>query len=253
MPKSKSSNGDPSIERRFFFHAEGHAFSGEFHRPIAVPIEAQASTSLSTIGGVAHARVDNFHIPRLVSFKRGVTHVSGSRQDDTTYTTSVTVTLEGLSVLDFLTADRVACRLTSEHRLDEVEGHIIALGSSYDNLRLGGYEVTVHFRHDLLLEAKTYSDLTALLAKDKKPDKISGVAPHGVALCSLAESIETKLPGVRKTGHILHVPHFGSISFAEVLATKGSRTLTLLGLKLGSPDGGSGSGGQGRINGQTWP
>ena len=57
----------PSPESRFYFHAEGHAFSGQFHRPVCVPIEAQASISLPTIGGHAHTQVDNFHIPRLVT------------------------------------------------------------------------------------------------------------------------------------------------------------------------------------------
>ena len=48
-----------SPESRFYLHAEGHAFSGEFHRPVAVPIPALASISLPTIGGHAHTRIEH--------------------------------------------------------------------------------------------------------------------------------------------------------------------------------------------------
>src|SRR5437660_11351803 len=94
-------------ESRFYFHGEGHAFSGVFHRPVSVPIETLASLSLPTIGGHAHTRIENFHIPRLVSFKSAHTHVSGSQLDVDTFTTQVTTTIEGMGLLDVLNAARI--------------------------------------------------------------------------------------------------------------------------------------------------
>jgi hypothetical protein len=242
----------PVPESRYYFHAEGHALSGEFVRPVRVPIEALASTSLPTIGGHAHTRVDNFHIPRLVTFKAGHTHVSGSQQDADTFTTSVTTTLEGLRILDFLTADRVVARLTSEHKRKEREGHILALGSNYENLRLGGYPIKVTLRHDLLLTCKTLDDLQKQVTKEVKSGKIASVS-NGRVLCSLVEKIETDLPGAEIMSHVIRIPHFGEVALAEVFAEPGTKTLTMLRMHLGSPDGATLTGGEGRINGTTWP
>jgi len=242
----------PSPESRFYYHAEGHAFSGEFHRPVIVPIEALASISLPTIGGHAHTRVENFDIPRLVSFKSAHTHVSGSQQDADTFTTQVTTTIEGLRILDFLTADRIVARLTSEHLRKNKEGHILAIGSTFQNLRLGGYPVEVKLRHDLFIDCKTFADLKKEITKGAKSGTIPS-ASNEAALCSLAEKIQTDLPGAELEGHVLRVPHFGSIAFAEVFAEPGTKTLTMLGLTLGSPDGGTTTTAQTRINGVTYP
>jgi len=242
----------PNQESRFFFHAEGHAFSGQFHRPVCVPIEALASISLPTIGGHAHTRVDNFHIPRLATFKSAHTHVSGSQIGEDTYTTQVTTVIEGLRILDFLTADRIVARLTSERKRRDKEGHILALGSTFENLRIGGYEVKVILRHDLFLQCKTYADLAKEVASDKKSGKIAATS-GGATVCSLVEKIETDFPGLDKTKHVLEIPHFGVISLAEIFAEPSRRVLTMLGLKLGSPDGADLVAAQAATNGQTWP
>ncbi len=242
----------PNQESRFFFHAEGHAFSGQFHRPVCVPIEALASISLPTIGGHAHTRVDNFHIPRLANFKSAHTHVSGSQIGEDTYTTQVTTVIEGLRILDFLTADRIVARLTSERKRRDKEGHILALGSTFENLRIGGYEVKVILRHDLFLQCKTYADLAKEVASDKKSGKIAATS-GGATVCSLVEKIETDFPGLDKTKHVLEIPHFGVISLAEIFAEPSRRVLTMLGLKLGSPDGADLVAAQAATNGQTWP
>jgi hypothetical protein len=243
---------DPTQESRFYYHAEGHALSGSFHRPVCVPIGTLASISLPTIGGHAHTRVDNFDIPRLVAFKAAHSHVSGSQPGKDTYTTQVTTTIEGLRILDFVTADRIVARLTSERKHGVKESHILALGSNFENLRIGGYEVKVILRHDLFIKCKSYSQLVQEVASDKKSGKISATS-GGATLCSLVEKIETDFPGLDKAKHVLEIPHFGVISLAEVYAEPSRRVLTMLSLQLGSPDGGSVVAGQAGTNGQTWP
>ena len=243
----------------FHFHAEGHAFSAHFVRPVDVPIAAQAATSLPTIGGHGHSRVENFHVPRLVSFSLGETHVAGSWQEWNVVTTSATSVLKHLSVLDFLTVDKVVSRLTGQYTADKKnrESHIIALGSHFDNLRLGGFDVKVTLRHDLLINSRNFAELKDNLKRDKKPDKLTSL-DDGCACCSLVEKIEVdpglqRLKGFEINGHILTVPHFGKLALAEVLAEPGTITLTMLRMELGSPDGGGGTGGQTRTNGQPPP
>lgn len=248
---SRSGKGSkPNIP--FHFHAQAHAFSATFHRPVLYPIAAQASVALPTIGGHAFSRVDDFHVDSLVRFKHASSHVSGSWQNDEIVTTHATAVIEGLNILDFITADRIIGRLTSQHHVGEPEGHFVALGSTFENLRIAGHPVTVTLRHELFVDCHSFKDLRAKLAKDKEPDKISSFTDE-VALCSLAEDIDVKFPGLTKRGHVLKIEHFGEIAFAEVFAVCGTRTLTMLRLKLGSPHGGSGTVIEIAANGQPIP
>ena len=97
---------------RYHFHASGYALSAHFDRPVDVPIAAQASLALPIEGGMAHSGIENFAIPRIAAFDAAQTHLSGSFPDDNTATSSVTVVVEGLSILDFLTVDRMVTRVT---------------------------------------------------------------------------------------------------------------------------------------------
>lgn len=242
-----------SVQRiPFHFHALGHALSGTFHRPFAHVIDAQAATSLPSIGGHANARIENFRAHHFASFKVGHSHVSGSWMDDTSVATITTATLEGLNILDFITADRVVARLTSDGKRGQKETHIIAVGSEFDNLRIGGHPVKVTLHHDLFLKNPTHADLTKAVASLKNTGRIVATE-DGAILCSLVEKIETNLPGVEIKGHILRIPHFGEVALAEVFAVPGTRTLTMIRLHLGSPDGGQLTGAEVLSQGRPWP
>jgi hypothetical protein len=240
----------------FNFHAEGHAFSAEVRRPVPHLIEALAATSLPTIGGHGHNHVENYRVPCVVSFKFAHTHVSGSFADPKTATTHATTTIEGYNLLDFVTADRITARLTSEHSLDQAEGHIIALGSTYDNLKIGGYPVTVKLRHDLLLKCKKHGEFVQAVASAKEKETIAAGKGGSYYACSLVEDIITEFPGLsaedKKKG-VLHIPHFGEIVFAHVLSEEGTKTLTMLKFELGCPNEASVTTAQARTNGQTAP
>jgi hypothetical protein len=243
-----------NIEQRipFHFHALGNAFSGTFDRPFLHEIPAQAATSLPSIGGHARARVENFRAHHFVSFKTGHTHVSGSWMDDKTVVTEANATIEELNILEFLTARRVVARLTSEGKHGQKEAHIIALGSEFDDLRIAGHPVKVTLRHNLLLDSATHEDLRKAVASDKDSGRMVGTQ-DGAILCSLVEKIETSLPGAVIRGHILKVPHFGEIALAEILSVPGTRTLTMIRLKLGSPSGGLAAGPEVLSQGQPMP
>ena len=251
-PLNTENGEDPEQRIPFHFHGEAHALSARFHRPIHFPIEAQASVSLPTIGGHAQSRVENFVGDHLVRFKAAHCHVSGSWMNKEVVTTHATATIEGLNILDFVTADRIVARLTSEHHTGVREGHFLALGSTFEGLKIAGHDVKVTLRHELFVNSKTFAALREQLAKDREPDKIS-VTDDGVALCSLAEDIDVKFPGLKKRGHILQIEHFGELAIAEVFAAFGTRTLTMLRFKLGSPSGGSGTVTEATTNGQPLP
>ena len=236
----------------FHFHAEGHAFSGEFRHPAWCPIPAQASASLPTIGGHASAHAEDFHLQDFVSFKSAHTHVSGKRRHDDTYATHATTTIHGLNILGVVTADLIVSRLTSLHSPKEREGHIIAEDSRFEGLRIAGEEVKVTLRHNLLVGCKTFDALTKAIASDAKSGKIA-VTKDGVAVCSLVEKIETKLKGADLKRHLVEVPEFGRIFLAEIFAEPGTRTLTMLRLELGSPHVADITAAETRTNGQPSP
>jgi hypothetical protein len=236
----------------FHFHAEGHAFSGEFRHPLWSVIPAQASASLSQIGGHATALVENFHHQDFVCFKSAHTHISGKRRRDETFVTHASTVVKGLNILGMVTAERIVCRLTSIHSPKEKEGHIIAEDSRFEGLKVNGEDVKVILRHDLLVKCKTFDDLAKGIASDAKSGKIAETK-DGVALCSLVEKIETKLKGVDAKRHLIEVPNFGKIFLAEVYAEPGTRTLTMLRLELGSPHVADITAAETRTNGRPSP
>ncbi len=166
----------------YHFHAEGHALSGEFRHPSWIPIEAQAATSLPTIGGHGRAHVENFHLQDFVSFKRADTHVSGKRRrsdSGDTYVTSASTTIEDLDILGVVTASLIVCRLSSVHSPKSPEGRIIAEDSRFEGLRISGQDVKVTLRHNLLVDCETFEDLvTKGIANDVKSGRIAHASPR---------------------------------------------------------------------------
>ncbi len=239
----------------FHFHGHGHALSGEFRHPLLALIPAQASASLSTIGGVALAKAENFHYQDFVCFKSAHTHISGKRrrgETGETYVTHASTVVKGLNILGVVTAERIVSRLTSIHRPKESEGHIIAEDSRFEGLKIAGEDVKVTLRHDLLVECKTFGDLKKGIAGDEKSGKIVE-SYDKVAICSLVEKIETRLKGVDAKRHLIEVPNFGKIYLAEIFAYPGTRTLTMLRLELGSPHVADLTAAQTTTNGQPLP
>src|SRR5260370_17180583 len=93
--------------KRYHYHANAHVLSADFVRPVQHVIEVQAGTSLPTTGGVGRARVENFRFDEVVSFTRGYSHVSGSvkvQGSERIHTTHATAPVEGLNILDVVTA-----------------------------------------------------------------------------------------------------------------------------------------------------
>ncbi len=292
-------------KRTFHYHASAHALSGQFWRPFQRVIEVQAPTTLPSIGGVGKSRVDNFRLDDLVSFKAGYTHVLGSKKEEfddqgklkkTLYTTQVTSTVEGLNILDVVTADRVVARLTSSHDLSDGEAHIHLVGSKFENLRIAGCEVEVKLRHDLLQPLdgspplETFEAVTKEFAKGGEFRKMAEdtlkarlypepevpkdaelpkeLELHGVLLCSIVKEVEFKYsgadenqqrkrypcPGVERHGrHMFHVLDFGSVFLAEVQFEYGRKSLTMLRLELGSPNGAAMTIVQADSNGRPYP
>jgi len=255
----------PQPFRTFHYHACAHAFSGRFTRPFSETIDVQASSSLPIIGGHGNARVENFQFREFVSFRKGYTHVSGARQDeDGSHNTLVTSTVEGLNLLDVVTADRIVARLYSKHHREEPEGNITMVGSKFENLRIAGCPVEIKLHTELFEKIPTFTAAEKEFANKGEFRKMTEdpfqtgqplnlPGQNGAFLCSYVKEMETNCPGVKRVGHCFSVPGFGKIFLGEVLIRYGERTLTMLRLDLGSAVSGDGSGIQAFTNGRTFP
>src|SRR2546430_9166681 len=148
LPKYVREVPPMTAHRHFHYHASGHALSGELTRPVQRVIEVQAGISLPSTGGVGSSRVENFRVDEVVSFKRAYSHVAGSVKEERgkeIYTTHATATVEGLNILDVVTADRIVARLSSSfeepppEKPGPYEGKVLLVGSKFENLRIAGH------------------------------------------------------------------------------------------------------------------
>lgn len=254
----------PEPLRTFHYHACAHAFSGSFTRPFNETIDVQAASSLPIIGGHGNSRVENFQFREFVSFRKGYTHVSGAHEDDGSNNTLVTSTVEGLNIMDIVTADRIVARLYSKHLPDEPEGFITMVGSRFENLRIADCPVDIKLNTKLFERLKTFEDAKKDFDKKGEIRKIAEdplqtgkplkeIKPCGVILCSLVKEMETECPGVERAGHSFRVPGFGKIFLGEVVFKYGERTLTMVRLEIGSAVSGKSSGIQAYANGSHYP
>ena len=199
----------------------------------------QAASNLPSVGGYGSARVENFRFHELVSIKAGYTQVIGVEYEDEGRRERSTLALsvvEGLNVLDMVTADRVVGRLVSETPLpgaDNQELTWLPAGSYFENLRIGGHRI----------EPAAHESLAgkSILTAGRKAFVPGGGA---AATCRDVE----KLPGARQgtpvrcsmfTGdHHYRIAGFGEIFLGEYVVGPDYRKLTMIRLALGSPVGG---------------
>ena len=242
--------------RPFNYHASAHALSGHLTRPENHLIQVQAATALPSTGGQHASRVENYRYGGTVSFTSGHSYVSGSEKienNKTIHTTLVTTAIEGLNILDMVTADRIVARLASSYESGD-ESRILVLGSRFENLRIAGCKIDVELHHELALRLDTFGAVRKEYESNKdfrkmtddpfEPRKLPAkVEAHEVVRCSLVKELHpAACPGIVRhghCGHVLVVPEFGQIHLAEIQLEHGRKTLRMLRIELGSPNGGT--------------
>jgi hypothetical protein len=261
----------------YFYHASAVGLAGEISRPIRETIPSQAATSLAVTGGVAYANVENFELENVLSFRRATVQVAGSIDSEhRAHTTMALATLEGLNVLDVLTADKIVARLSATDPSSATaqpsgvtEPQIIAVGSYFENLRIAGQPFQVVLNNEVSEQYSTFESFSrAMNRSGGKLDKwLVGSGLHNIKpgdhpslvrlertwrkqvvqresgrfyWTTLVDHVKSEAgPGIRNYGSIIAVPGFGLIHLAELLIQPGQRRLNMLRLELGSPVSGS--------------
>jgi hypothetical protein len=286
--ESKSTMSDVK-ERTHTYNAEATVLSGHLQLPLAQKIEPQAHSKLAEAGGYFNQRSDGYRLESVVSFSSAYSHVSGNRslKPGEGWHTMTTTVVEGLNVMEVLTADRVVGQIITEHPLEGYVPSISFLGTHFENLRINGQPVELDLNPDIF-GSKPADD--APYTKDKGflgrvssqyerirkhkdlPTELqerynlfsSTLGASEAVECSLVNQANGGFPG-KSFGHVIKVPGFGTITLAKLTVKheeahektkapmKTTFNLTMIDLKLGCVICGDIPIGGGTSNGGTHP
>lgn len=201
------------MELKFLYHALATGLSGQITVPFQKTIEVKAPSSLPFTGGYASSLEKEFRYEQILSFASAETVTTGSETANF-FDTLATSTIEGLNILNVVTADRVVARLASKYSKDKGERSVTFAGSHFHNLRIAGCPVEV-----------------AVDPARTKTARHSARAQYG----TFATSIDLKnCPGVERLDDGgLHVPQFGKIYLAESVVTSSYQTISMVRVSLG--------------------
>ena len=267
-----------TLKRTHFYSAEGNALGGTITRPHNQIVASQANASLPETGGFVSSVGHAFHHDKLISCSGSYCHVAGGVNPKSGgYTTLVTSVVEGLNILDIVTADRVVARISSEHPAVGYTPKVTLVGSNFINLRIAGFPVEAVLNFDLLNPPDQYPESPWLRnaafietirqqyrSRAKSPvaqeieqqsgwiESDEGIEQRGYIVCSLVDRIAGRFPG-ESSGNLVVVPEVGRFYFGELIVDQGTFTLSMIRAELGSPIGAAFSGPIGSTNGHTYP
>jgi hypothetical protein len=281
-----------NAKKTFYFHADAHSLGGFIEKPFQKTIPSQASVSLPAVGGFATTRSEAFNFEEIISCRSAYTRVSARLVDkDGPGSVQVTSVLEGLNILEVVTAERLVAQISFETQTNGEYPRISFTGSRFEGLQIGGCDVSLALNPSLLecgrgagipresiawpLFQKTGEQQAAKLIESVEADDDRGAfawlierygwmaqdrepGKDGFALCSLVDGVDCEdgvgqaIPG-RSFGHVLEIPDFGRIFLAEVTAYPASLQLSMIRAELGCNVSGGGSASSARLGVHTLP
>jgi len=276
-------------ERTHIYDAEATVLSGQLDLPVSQKIAPQAHTKLVEKGGYFNQRSEAYRLQSVISFRAAYSHVAGIRslKPGGGWHTLTTTVIEGLNVMEVLTADRVVGQTITEHPLVGYVPSISFLGTRFENLRIAGHPVELEIDPNIFgpkpVDDAPYTqdagfvgrvsrqydrigshkDLPAELLE--RYNRLSSTLRGSEAVeCSLVNQASGRYPG-RSFGHVITIPGFGTITLAKLtvkhenphektkVPRKTTFTLTMIDLKLGCAIQGEVMMGSGPSNGGNYP
>jgi hypothetical protein len=274
------------VKKTYYYHAEANPLGGFIEKPFQKQIPSQASGSLPAVGGHVTTRSQAFNFEEIVSCRSAYTRISGGQESENgSWWTLVTSVIEGLNILEVVTAERVVAQISVEHPADGGLPQISFTGSRFERLQIGGCDLSPVPNPSLLAHGKgagaaqhritwplfqeTGSQQGAKLIKSVEADNdrnsFRWVAErygwlgskrkpgaHECVLCSLVDGVDRAIPG-KSFGHVVDIPHFGKVIFGEVVAYPGSVHLSMIRAELGCATHGGLNMASVRANGGPFP
>ena len=257
------------------YHAEASVLEGQLQLPLFQKIHPQAYSKLPEEGGYIAQRAEDYRLESVISYSSAYTQVAGNRdvKPGRGWSTLTTAVVEGLNVLDVLTADRVVCQIGTEHPLEGYVPSISFLGTRFENLRIAGHPVELYMDLDIVgsrpendtayTKGSGFIDRIAgqysrILEQQQLPPELHERYNRLSSTLGSPEAVEFSLvnraaggyPGLC-FGHVIAVPHFGRISLGKLtlhhedfkagtdIPEKTTFRLTMIDLKFGCAIAGS--------------
>jgi hypothetical protein len=234
-----------SKDTTFYYQASASPLGGKLEQPFLRPLPSPASSALPAAGGFASGQSEAFNHENIVSFIAAHTRISGHKAGSE-FSTLVTTVVEGLNILEIVTAKRVVAQLTVTFPSDGGPRRISTAGSHVEGLRVGGYDAAPEPNGRLLRSPVTSEEIQGIGEEQSKAltDKAEWLtARYGwmrpgqkgdaaLAMCSLFNSVSPKIPG-SSFGSVVIVPDFGRLFLGELLVSHGSVQLSMVRAELG--------------------
>jgi len=233
-------NEFPLVKPVHNYYAEANVLHADLEQPLRDKIRPQAFVKLPRDGQYQFSQATPFRFEGILSYQGGYTQVAGHPSSKIAgFATLTTSVIEGLNVLDVVTADRVVAQISTVHPAygtGQVPS-VTFLGTRFDNLRIDGRKVEVDRCLDILgpkpADDESYFDNRDVLnristqyeriataedlpewAAEQYPKDRPVLNGDGKLECSLVRGV-AGAPGT-PFGHVIDLPHFGKIFLGEL-------------------------------------
>jgi hypothetical protein len=272
------------VRKTFYFQTDANPLGGFIEKPFEKNIPSHASSSLPNTGGYIDSRGEDLNFEDIVSVSAAYTRLSGREvQRNGPWSILVTSVVEGLNILEVVTAERVVAQISATYYPDRKYPKVSLAGSHFEGLRIGGYDASPVLNPRLLNVGCNAEDAEAGItwpvfqetgrAQAGKLVEYAGETggdadrwiverfgwmnskeprEDGLVLCSLVDSVEEEIPG-RPFGWVVVIPDFGRVFLGELLVTRATVQLSMVRAELGCNVGGQVTGGGGGVGGHTVP
>jgi hypothetical protein len=229
--------------RSYKYNAQAKILHGNLVLPLVQEIHPQAHTQLPEEGGYRAAHSLDYRLEGVLSYEKAHSQVSGNAgvKPGQGWSTLTTTVIENLNILEVLTADRVVGQIITEHPLVGYVPTISFLGTRFENLRIAGHPVELDLDLNLLGDKpendapyasnagvvsrvasqyeriRSHKELPAEVAERYNRLSSHLGSPEAVE-CSLINQASGGYPGT-SFGHVIHIPHFGTITLAKLVVT----------------------------------
>jgi hypothetical protein len=256
LPKPETSDAPLTVVRsekplEHEYYSDAQLLKAEFKRPETRKIMPHMPLSLEGVDdGYSFQQVGQYTANGLVSFESGYTRVSGCQSEKHGWVTLATAVVEGLNILDVITADRIVAQLSTEYPLKRgcYMPRVTFLGTRFENLRMLDREITPEMALDICgprpSNDRPYSEEDEFLERvrqqseetgrgqdlpreliDRYHTKSEDLARIGsfrdygkgydeVLKCSIVQSVT--IQEKKSLGNILHVPDFGYVTLGAI-------------------------------------
>ena len=201
------------MEQTFLYHALASGVSGQVTLPFQHTIPVQAPSALPYTGGYSASRVEGFRYEQIISFSSAETVTTGS-ETSKYFETLATATVEGLNILNVVTAERVVARLASRYAKESGEWSNTFAGSHFASLRIAGCLIEVDIDPERLKSAR----------RSERARFGTFAAPVALEDSWGLEQLEDGA---------IHLPQFGKIYLAECLTTGCYQSIAMFHVILG--------------------